>query len=272
MKNFKILPKDIVRKEQDGQHHYFVGERYYTSVTRILDVAGPKEYGLMNFIKNNTPEDIEKIKQVTGDFGSAIHEAIEKLLFGVEIKMSDYSDPQKKVLMQFSEWFKTARPKQYLPEQTVAWEGIDEDRFAGTLDFLGEIDAENLASMPNMFTTKAAQAEFIKVYGGRKLLCLIDFKTTSGIYYSHKMQIGAYRLAAEQMFGREIDICAVVRLGTKHKCGYEMKMFDGEWASKMFLQVLETFKGLNGGKLPDPPMITVYPETIQLVETDMRSL
>jgi len=299
MKNYRILPKDIVRREQDGSHHYFVGERYYSSVTHILDVAGPKEYGLLNFFKNNTPEQIEEIKTTTAGFGSTIHDAIEKLLFGVELKTSDYSDAQKKILVQFSDWFKTARPTQYLPEQVIVWdqavenitdsmrENMDEDkilphlletnpnadRFAGTLDFLGEISAENMAAMPNCFTTKAELAAFqAKYQADKKLLCLIDFKTTSGIYFSHKLQLGAYKLAAEQMFGRAIDVCAIVRFGTRHKCGYEMKMVDGYKFAHTFMNVLDTYKMLNNGKLPDPPAIAVYPETIQLVEADFKEV
>jgi hypothetical protein len=113
---------------------------------------------------------------------------------------------------------------------------------------------------------------FLQKNFGKKLLCLLDFKTTSGIYFSHKLQLGAYRLAAEQMFGRKIDVCAVVRFGTKHKSGYEMKLVDGNWASETFKSVFNTYKQLNGGSLPKPPVMTVYPEIVQLVSTDMKEL
>lgn len=286
MKNYRILPKDIVLKEFDGQHHYFVGDRYYSSVTHILDVAGPKEYGLLNFFKNNTPEQIEQIKTETAGFGTSIHDAIEKLLFGIELKMENYTDSQKKVLIQFSDWFKTVRPTQYLPEQAVVWDealtakfegdSLEDhpqlDRFAGTLDFLGEITVENLLKVPNLFATKAAEQEFKNKYPDptQKLFVLLDFKTTSGIYFSHKLQLGAYKLAAEQMFGRKIDLCGIVRFGTRHKAGYEMKLVDGDNFSHTFMNVVDTYKMLNNGKLPDPPQIDVYPETIQLVEADAK--
>lgn len=288
MKNYRILPKDIIRREVDGQHHYFVGDRHYVSVTHILDVAGPKEFGLMNFLKQNTPDDIERIKSTTGDFGTICHDGFEKLLYGVNLETKNYTDPQKKIFMQFQDWFKTARPTQYLPEQVIVWDdGLNlmpegtqsadqlignSDRFGGTLDFLGEITVENLLRVENCFSTKAAMAEFQAKYPDpqQKLLCLIDFKTTSGIYFSHKLQVGAYKLAAEQMFGRKVDVCAIARFGTKHKSGYEFKMFDGDWAATTFQSVFNTFKQLNGGKLPEPPTIEVYPETIQLVDVDMR--
>lgn len=294
MKNYRILPKDIIRKEIDGSHHYFVGDRHYSSVTHILDVAGPKEYGLINFFKTNSPSEIEAIKNQTAEFGTVVHDAIEKLLFGVELKMSDYTDEHKKLLVQFSDWFKTVRPTQYLPEQVVVWDGAlsddmpqpendertteerlndepDADRFAGTLDFLGEIEAGNLVKVPNCFSSKAAQDRFLEKYpADKKLLCLIDFKTTSGIYFSHKLQLGAYKLAAEQMFGRPIDVCAVLRLGTRHKAGYEFKLVNGDEFGNTFMNVMDTYKMLNGGKLPDPPKIEVYPETIQLVEADVK--
>lgn len=290
MKNYHILPKEIVRKEINGEHHYYVGDRHYVSVTHILDVAGPKEYGLLNFLKQNTPEDIERVKTTTGDFGTICHGAFEKLLFGVELQLKDYTDAQKKVIAQFSDWFKTACPTQYLPEQVTVWDsaliGADDgaksvqtvlesepnaDRFAGTLDFLGEITVGNLMRIENCFATQKALREFSEKYPNldQKLLCLIDFKTTSGIYFSHKLQVGAYKKAAEQIYGRKIDVCAVLRLGTKHKCGYEMKMFDPGWAEYAFDNVFLTYKNMNGGKMPEPPTIDVYPETIQLI-ADMK--
>lgn len=276
----KILPKQIIRKEIDGSHYYFVGERHYPSVTHIIGQAAPKEYGLLNFFKTNSPSEIERIKDETAGFGTLVHEALEKLLYGVEIKMSDYNQAAQANIVQFSEWFYITKPEKYLPEQQVVFdraveEGYEDlnefpeaDRYGGTLDFLGEIEVGNLIQVPNLFTKKQIQGITEKYDGNlkHKLLCLIDFKTTSGIYYSHQLQLGAYKLAAEQMFGRKVDFCGILRLGTRHKSGYEMKMVDGVRMAEMYIKVFEIYKNMNGDKLPEPPEVEIYPETIKLVD------
>lgn len=285
MKNFKILPADIVRKEVDGTHYYFVGDTFYPSVTHILDVAGPKEYGLLNFFKQNTPDEIEKIKTETAGFGTMLHDAFEKLLWGVELNTKDYPERANKILMQFQEWFNILHPTKYLPEHTVAYDlrsEIDpqvndiadpEVRWAGTLDIFATVKAENLVNVPNLFS-KTESTEILngaRFEGKDEILLLADFKTTSGIYYTHKAQVGAYVMAVEQMYGRRIDLGAVVRFGTRHTCGYEMKMVDLKVYKQAFMDIFNIYKSMNDGKMPEPPVINVYPETIKLIDADPLS-
>lgn len=231
---------EIVKKTIDDSHYYFVDNEFYPSVTRIIDEAGPKEYGLLNFFKTNTPEDIEDISSAAKKRGSIVHDSCEQLLNGVEIKIKDYDTDIKKKIVTFIKWYEETKPSNYLTEHTIA---SKTHKFAGTLDFVGTI-------------------------GGTKVI--IDFKTNkSGIYYSNKIQLMAYKLAYEEMTGEKIDECWILRLGTRHKVGYEFALID-DVTEADFLQVYKTYFTMNGGKIPDPPVIDEYPDTLKLDKISLK--
>jgi hypothetical protein len=224
---------DIVQKMVDDTHYYWVEGEFMPSVTHILDVSAPKEFGLINFFKQNTPEEIEEISGKARENGTLVHDACEKLLNGVEIPLSEYPTKAKKALMAFNDWFYTVNPTNMVTEQMVA---SKEYKYAGTLDLVCNI-------------------------GDKRVL--IDFKTNkSSIYFSNKLQVQAYRQAYEETTGDKIDECWILRLGTTHKIGYEFKLID-EVGVKDFMNVYETYLQMNGGEIEKPPMIDVYPELLK---------
>ena len=224
----------IVRKEIDDSHYYWVDGVFMPSVTRILDEAAPKEYGLLNWFKNNTPEDIEATSNAAKKKGTAVHDACEQLLNGIEIRLADYPVESKKLIARFYDWYKLYQPKNYQTEQTVA---SVSNKFAGTLDFIGELN-------------------------GKKVL--IDFKTNkSAVYFSNKLQIMAYKHAYEEMYEEKIDECYILRLGSQHKAGYEFKLID-DVTFDDFLNIYETYLRMHGGIIPEPPTVEAYPETLKL--------
>jgi hypothetical protein len=98
--------------------------------------------------------------------------------------------------------------------------------------------------------------------GGKRVL--VDFKTNkSSIYFTNKLQVMAYKQAYEETSGEKIDECYILRLGTTHKIGYEYKLID-EVDIKDFMNVYQTYLRINGGKIEEPPMIDVYPDTLKL--------
>src|SRR3990167_4298407 len=120
---------DIVQKVIDDTHYYWVDGEFYPSVTHILDVAAPKEYGLLSFFKNNTPEDIEYIKKTTADRGSLVHALVESLLNGEEVPLKDYPRDVQKSVFSFYEWFNEYKPTKNISEHMVASKKY---RYAGT--------------------------------------------------------------------------------------------------------------------------------------------
>ena len=69
-------PYEIVRKEIDDSHYYWIDGEFVPGVTSILDQAGPVEFGLRNFWMQNTPEDAKKKSNEALEFGSLVHDAI----------------------------------------------------------------------------------------------------------------------------------------------------------------------------------------------------
>ena len=248
----ELVPKfEIVRKEVDDTHFYFVNGEFFPGVTRILEVAAPKDPGLLNWFKNTSATEIEEKSQIGKDNGSLAHDACEKLLLGVTIPSKDYSKRAKKCINSFYDWFLLFRPINYTPEQTVA---SLKYKYAGTLDLKCEIRSELLTALDKTPRAK----EYTKM--------LIDFKTNkSAIYYDNKLQVaGAYKQAYEETFDDPIDECWTLRLGTTHKAGYDFKRADNEVTVEDFMNVYRTYLSMNGGKIEEPPIIEVFPENWQL--------
>ena len=231
----RTLPQ-IVRREVDSEHYYWVDGKFTPAVTRILDEAAPVAFALRQFFLRNTVDSAKKILEETGVFGSMIHADIERLLKGEELDLTKHETKAKKHLMSFHNWFHEFKPDMdsLKPESTIA---SLKHRYAGTLDLA--------------CTRK-----------GKKWI--IDFKTGSGIYHNHELQLAAYRGAYEEMHNTKVDHVAIVRTGSRHKVGYEVKEVKKPF--KAFLNVYQSYLDLHGGKIPNPPTIPVYPDKLKIIE------
>lgn len=225
---------NIVRKEIDDSHYYFVNGEFYPGVTSIIEEAAPTAFGLKQFLLNNTPESANDISKTALELGSKMHDAYEKLLNGVELSLSnDYqSTKEKKHILSFAQWFEDFKPLKIQTEQTVASLNY---KYAGTLDCLCEKDGE---------------------------IWLIDFKTSAGIYWNYEIQVAAYKQAVLETLGIKVNRMAILRTGTKHKSGYEFKEITRSFLE--FEMVYRIYLSLHDGKIPSPPMIDVYPDVIRL--------
>lgn len=54
----------------------------------------------------------------------------------------------------------------------------------------------------------------------------MDVKTSSAIYRNHVIQAQAYALLFNEGNDDKIDQVAVLRTGSRHKCGYEFKTYE----------------------------------------------
>jgi len=263
-KVYKLKIGEVIRFDTDISHFYWINGVFAPSVTGILDATMPVPFGLKMFWQTNTKQEADQIFEDAGLLGTKMHDAFEKLLHGLQLNvLKDYpTEREKKILMAFEDWFKAYTPSNFQPEQIVASKKF---KYAGTLDFVGKIDG--------------------KVW-------LIDFKTSSGVRLSHKLQVLAYKQAYEESYGIKIDKVAILRLGTLHKgngkakegklkdtgAGWEIQtademnvIVDGKKKTvkltiKDFMRFYQTYLMLNGGKVPEPAEIAVYPETMQILE------
>ena len=225
---------NIIRKEIDDSHYYYVNDQFYPGVTTILDEAAPFPYGLRMFLSQNTPDQQEEIKNTALGLGSKMHDAYEKLLNGVELNLkTDYpTTKEKKHITSFFQWFTDFKPTNFQTEQVVA---SLTHRFAGTLDFICEKDGETW---------------------------LIDFKTSKVIGLNYELQVAAYKQAYEEMTGMKVDHMAILRTASLHKCGYEFR--EVTRTIDEFMTVYKMYLSLYNGVIPEPPLVNVYPETIKL--------
>lgn len=228
--------KNIIRKEIESHHYYFIDGDYYPSVTHIIGEAGPVENGLRYFWQNNTAEEGEKIRDLSAGFGSRMHAAYERLVNGEELDLENEfkDDKARQHILSFVAWAKDFGMKSPQTEMTVY---SDKYRYAGTLDL-------------------------VTYHYGK--LWIIDFKTSSGIHFSHEIQLAAYREAYEEMTGNKVDHVAILRTGTKHKVGYEFK--EVERPFEHFKSIYDTFINMHDGKLPELPMkiLNSYPKRVKL--------
>lgn len=242
----KTLSKyQVVRKEIDDSHYYWIDDEFVPATTEILGVAGPVEYGLRSFWQNNSASEAQKIVDQAKDFGSLVHDAIEQLLNGESINMLEwqsamphYKKDFAKHIMSFYNWFYEFKPdiESVKSEHVV---GSKKYKYGGTVDLYCEKDGE---------------------------AWIIDFKTSSGIYLSHELQLAAYKQAYEEYTGKAINKVAILRTGSRHKAGYEFKEIETNFGA--FENVYQTYLHMNGGKIPEPPEVTVYPEELRLYESN----
>lgn len=225
---------NIIKKEIDDSHYYWLNDEFVPGVTSIIDEGGPTSYGLKQFFLNNSQESASEISKKALSFGSDMHDAYERLLNGIELNLKNnyQSRDAKRHLSSFAQWFQDYQPKNIQTEQIV---GSLEYKFAGTLDCFCVISGETW---------------------------LIDFKTSAGIYWNYEIQVAAYKQAFEEMEKGKVQHMAILRTGTRHKSGYEFK--ETTRTIEEFMNIYRTYLSLHDGKIPEPPMMDIYPETLKL--------
>lgn len=150
--------------------------KFVPSVTWIASYY-PKGLPFYKWLANKGWDEAEAIKQAAGDKGSKVHQAIEDLVKGNEVKMDakylnkttekeeELTVEEYECIMSFASWFNRVKPVVLASEQVVF---NDAEGYAGTVDMTCEID-------------------------GRPYI--LDFKTGQTIWPEHELQISAYKHA-----------------------------------------------------------------------------
>ncbi len=259
----KVQPQ-IIRREVDDNHYYFIDGEYCPGVTTILDQAAPMAPQLKQYFIKNSQEEIQRRSDESLTFGSRIHDAIEKLLNGEELNLKDDYKTQKakQYIMSFHDWFHAVSPSEYVSEEVIA---SLKYKYAGTLDFAGLISTDRLEGALTGDSLKREKKR--KDVPSKPELWIVDFKTSAGIYYNYKLQVMAYKQAYEELNNRHVDHVGIVRLGTKSKKGYEFEeITEDECNFEDFERIYKIYLRLHNGRIPQPPKMDVYPEKLRIVE------
>lgn len=151
----------------------------YDYMASVSWVSGhyPKGREFYKWLASKGWSEAEEIKSLAGDKGSKVHQAINRLVTGGTVLMSDsFENPrtlQQEELtpeeyfcvMTFHEWFEKTRPEVLAAEYTVINHKL---RYAGTVDLLCRIG---------------------------RTVWMIDFKTSRYIWPSMELQLSAYKHA-----------------------------------------------------------------------------
>jgi len=148
--------------------------------------------------------------------GTLAHQMIANYLRGEETDTSEYSkvqiDQAENAVLSFFEWEKTHHITPILVEEPLVSEYF---HFGGTIDCLGQINGN---------------------------LCLLDLKTSRGIFPEMLIQLAAYRqLLVEH--GHKVDQTTILRIGRTDDEGFEERLvneLEKRW--QIFQHCLEIYR------------------------------
>lgn len=221
----------FVDREGNWTHYWIKSKKLYVpAVTHVIRLGYPKSERFYQYLLSVSPDEAEKRLRTAGEEGARTHDAVRDLISGKRITMETrYYNETKKVMEPLSPdewsnldaflgWCNHYKPHVLVVEYTV-WS--EKYRFAGTIDFFGTIDVPD------------GDKAFAKEVWGTRIPILIDWKTTSGIWDEFELQTAAYRKA---FIEKSMKLLAphfseniwtgIVRLGTAHKIGYEMRAWN----------------------------------------------
>lgn len=202
----------IKTTDKDGWRWY--GDKI--SITSLLSntIANPK---LQNWMKNNSANKVEKVKEATASFGTISHELFEKILSNKEYVVPPTHQAQAD---QFIKWSSENNVIPiHLEKQVVS----DTYGVAGTCDFIGYINGE---------------------------LVVADWKTGVRYQITNGWQMAFYRLAAIEM-GLVDKKCGLIGVQINRNTA-EVKTFKYthiDFVTHMFLSSWNVFRGLYWNKL-----------------------
>ena len=205
------------------ERFYQLGDKYFPSVTYVLGLAYPSGGGLTRWIGDVGNKRAEEIRDEAGEDGSYVHDAIDRMIKGEQIKGEDIDKLFKKsdrilkikrCLKAFLDFYKEYKPIILSTEFTVV--NINE-KYAGTVDLKCIINDK----------------EYI-----------IDYKTSKSISVEHKVQLAAYNQADNE---NKANI-AILHLGNTTIKGYS------------FLEVKEKEQYYNQFNITNKLFQEIYPD------------
>lgn len=238
-------PRVMQMTTKDERFYSFEG-RFFPSVTWILDSSYPKGIEFYKWLASQGWENAQAVKEAAGDRGSKVHHAIVDLLKGAVVRQDapywndskkteePLSDEEYRYLMTFQTFWEGTKPT-LVESETVCFS--EKYGYAGTVDAVLKI--------------------------GKKLY-IVDWKTSSRIYPSYLLQVAAYAKAMEEQRRYKRLYSGIVRLGTKHKSGFEFKEFDPKETARhfsLFLAAKQVFDFEHPNAQPD---LTPLPESLAI--------
>lgn len=177
----ELLP-DISTVQKHGMRFYKVDDKLYPSITTIL-ADGDKQW-LNDWRKSIGTKTADQITKRATDRGTAVHLMVEKYLNNDPNPTNNQTIEHKNEFLSLKVYLK--KINNIIAQETALWS--HQLQIAGRVDCIGYY---------------------------KDKLCIIDFKTSSGSkdqqqIQDYKLQVAAYSLMFEEMYGIQIDNYAII--------------------------------------------------------------
>lgn len=254
------------------------GETFYPSVTTVLQVY-PKGYGFEKWLKENG-DDADDILREAGEQGSKVHDAIDRIIKGEEVKwttqlIDTYQLRTVESHLQFIEDKNNGQLSKYIKEiehfSLLEWQMIL--RF---IDFCKQCDPDFEANELNLII------ESMRLGGTIDIVCiirgerwLIDTKTSNAIHKSHELQVATYATMWNEKYPDDkIDRVGILWLkaatrgedktGKKFQgAGWQLKEFEKSYEENY--KLFEHTRAIWDEENPNyKPKNLIYPDRVKL--------
>jgi CRISPR/Cas system-associated exonuclease Cas4 (RecB family) len=214
---------------------YIINGKKYPRVTTILNsVAKP---GLNFWYGRHGTEKAKEIMEQKSEFGSVFHKIVELILNNQPVNLSHYAEDMGSCVSQFLNWYKT---KKFGRKYTEVLLLSEKHNYAGTCDFVGEIDDE---------------------------LIMADWKTSSFIQDTYIWQLAAYLYAFTEMTGIKIKKAFIFNTSLKHSAVIREFTYDELSAQfRFFLSAKHLHLGLRQKWMEIGEQHTVFDKTSGFLE------
>lgn len=258
----------VVDLQGDWTHYFIKDEnRYIPSVNRIITRTGPMDPGLLQWIQRTSKEEAEKRFLKAGEQGTRSHYAIRQLIdgFRVTLETKFFNDISKRDeplnndewfnMTSFVNWWATYKPETIRHEFSVVNKKLG---YAGTPDWIGTIEIPK------------GMKQVSRRYWGKRVTVLLDWKTSSGIWKEYKLQTAAYTKTVPE----NIQFTGVVRIGTSHKSGWQIELWNKQETNehfRLFKSLLKSYSFWSDEKSDYQPIIEQIPYELYLEKLNQNS-
>lgn len=238
--------KKVIQITTLGERWYKIDDKFKPSTTWITSYV-PKGIQYYKWLAEHGWDEAEQIKREAGERGSKIHQAIDNLIKGEVVKMTDkytnhntgqqeeFSPDEWEAIMSFVSWYNETNPIILRNEFTI--EGTN---YAGTIDML-----------------------YIDNNGKYHLL---DIKSGQNIWLSHTAQLSSYKKALEEILKIKIDFIEILQVGYKrNKAKY--KLTELEYNIDLFNSAYTFWE--NENKNTSPRQID-YPMELKIAKKEVK--
>lgn len=221
-----------------------------TGVTSVIDKSRPLIYWAVGLAKGFLMENLQTlIDDTKGDKIAAI---IEEAAKQHSIRKQQAADVGTQVHAWVEAFIKAKSKKDWpeIPKDPQVFNGI-----TAFLKWVDEYDVKFISSERHIYSKKHKYAGIMDAEAIiQKKLCVIDFKTSKGIYPEMRFQVAAYQAAVEEESGKEYSGNKWLARFDKETGEFEAHEFaEQEKDFKAFLAALELRRRLKELETPYVP-------------------